>query len=130
VVRNQLHLNAGQATQLVKNVHALRDLPLVGEAARAGLINAHHVRAFAYGLRHVGLELMREHEDVLVEVAKDREPDALFEAITYLKDKHHPADLDEKYRDGMDKEDFAVDALPDGFHVTGFLNTVTGLKLK
>jgi hypothetical protein len=72
-VRNQLHVNAGQATQLVKNVAALRDLPLVGEAARAGLISAEHVRAFVYGLRHVGMEPMLQHQDVLVEVAIERE---------------------------------------------------------
>ena len=30
----------------------------------------------------------------------------------------------------MDHEDFQVDAVPDGWHVTGFLNTVTGAKLK
>jgi hypothetical protein len=129
-VRNQLHLNAGQATQLVKNVAALRDLPLVGEAARAGLISAEHVRAFVYGLHHVGLEPMLQHQDVLVEVAIEREPGALFEAITHLKDRFHPEDLDEKYRDGMEKEDIAVDALLEGFHVTGFLNTITGMKLK
>src|SRR5690606_1758308 len=50
--------------------------------------------------------------------------------VKHLKDVLHPEDLDDKWRDGMDKEDFAVDALPDGFHVTGFLNTVTGAKLK
>ena len=32
-VRNQLRMNAGQATTLVKNVAALRDLPLLAEAA-------------------------------------------------------------------------------------------------
>jgi hypothetical protein len=30
----------------------------------------------------------------------------------------------------MEKQDCAVDTLPDGFHVTGFLSTVTGAKLK
>jgi hypothetical protein len=129
-VRNQLHLNAGQATQLVKNVTALRDLPLVGEAARAGQISAEHVRAFVYGLRHIGLDTMLQYQDVLVEVAVDHDPNQLFEVITHLKDTIHPEDLDEKYRAGMDKEDIAVDALPDGFHVTGFLNTITGMKLK
>ena len=129
-VRNQLHLNSGQATQLVKNVTALRDLPLVGDAARAGLISADHVRAFVYGLRFVGLEPMLQFQHVLVEVAVEREPGALFEAITHLKDTFHPQDLDEKYRDGMEKEDISVDALPEGFHVTGFLNTITGMKLK
>jgi hypothetical protein len=129
-VRNQLRMNAGQATALVRNVIVLRDLPLVAEAAFSGQISAAHVRAFAYGLRHVGLDPMRQVEHVLLEVACDREPNALFEAIKHLKDTVHPDDLDDAYERGMDKEDIAVDALPDGFHVTGFLNTVTGAKLK
>ena len=83
-VRNQLHLNSGQATQLVKNVTALRDLPLVGEAARAGLISADHVRAFVYGLRFVGLEPMLQHQDLLVEVAVEHDPNQLFEVIKHL----------------------------------------------
>src|SRR5829696_8940714 len=43
-VRNQLRLNAGQATALVRNVAALRDLPLVADAALSGQISAAHVR--------------------------------------------------------------------------------------
>ncbi|AXT86358.1 HNH endonuclease [Aeromicrobium sp. A1-2] len=129
-VRNQLRLNPGQATVLVKNVVALRDLPLMAGAAMSGQISAAHVRVFVYGLRHVGLEPMRQFEDVLVDVASHHEPAELFEAVKHLKDTIHPEDLDDAWERGMDKEDIAVDALPDGWHVTGFLNTVTGAKLK
>ena len=65
-----------------------------------------------------------------VEVAKDCEPGELFEAVKHLKDKVHPEDLDAAWERGMDREDFCVDAVPDGWHVSGFLNTVTGAKLK
>ncbi len=129
-VRNQLRMNSGQATALVRDVIVLRDLPLVAEAAFSGQISAQHVRAFVYGLKHVGLDPMRQHEELLLEVALDREPGALFEAVQHLKDVVHPEDLDDAWERGMDKEDFAVDAVPEGFHVTGFLNTVTGAKLK
>ena len=129
-VRNQLRMNSGQATALVRNVIVLRDLPLVAEAAFAGQISAQHVRAFVHGLKHVGLEPMHQHEELLLEVALNREPGALFEAVTHLKGVVHPQDLDDAYERGMDKEDINVDALPDGWHVTGFLNTVTGAKLR
>lgn len=129
-VRNQLRMNAGQATTLVKNVAALRDLPQLAEAALTGQVSAAHVRVFVYGLVHVGLEPMRQFEEVFVEVAKDHEPGELFEAVKHLKDKVHPEDLDAAWERGMDKEDFSVDAVPDGFHTNGFLNTVTGAKLK
>ncbi|VXB96432.1 HNH endonuclease signature motif containing protein [Aeromicrobium sp. 9AM] len=129
-VRNQLRMNAGPARALVKNVTALRDLPLVAEAAFAGQISSAHVQVFVYGLKHVGLEPMRQFEDVLVQVAKDCEPGELFEAVKHLKDKVHPEDLDDAWERGMDREDFQVNAVPDGWHVNGFLNTVTGAKLK
>jgi hypothetical protein len=129
-VRNELHLKSGTANALVRNVTALEDLPLVAEAALAGRISAAHVNAFAYGLKHVGLDLMRQHEEALVAVGVDHDPSALFEAVKYLQARTHPEDLDDKYEQGMDKEDFQVDALPDGWHVTGFLSTTTGAKLR
>ena len=129
-VRNQLRMNAGQATTLVKNVRALRDLPALAEAAMKGEVSSAHVRVFAYGLTHVGLESMRQFEDVFVQVARECAPSELFEAVKHLKDTVHPEDLDAAWERGMDKEDFCVDALPDGFHTNGFLNTTTGAKLK
>ncbi len=129
-VRNQLRLNAGQATALVRNVAALRDLPLVAEAALTGQISAAHVRVFVYGLQHVGLDPMRQFEEVFVQVARSFEPGELFDAVKHLKDKVHPEDLDDAWERGMDREDFNVDAVPDGWHINGFLNTVTGAKLK
>ena len=129
-VRNQLRMNSGQATALVRNVIVLRDLPWVADAAFSGQISAQHVRAFVYGLRHVGLEPMRRHQEALLEVALNREPGALFEAVQHLKAVVHPEDLDDAWERGMDKEDIAVDALPEGWHVTGFLNTLTGAKLR
>jgi hypothetical protein len=129
-VRNQLRMKSGQATALVRNVAAMRDLPLVAEAALAGQISSAHVQVFVYGLKHVGLEPMRQFEDVFVQVAKDCAPGELYEAVKHLKDKVHPEDLDDAWERGMDREDFQVDAVPDGWHITGFLNTVTGAKLK
>ena len=75
------------------------------------------MRVFVYGLTHVGLEPMRQFEDVFVDVAKDCEPGELFEAVKHLKDKIHPEDLDAAWERGMDREDFHVDTVPDGFHV-------------
>ncbi len=129
-VRNQLRMKPGQATALVRNVAAMRDLPLVAEAALSGQISSAHVQVFVYGLKHVGLDPMRQFEDVFVQVARDCEPGELFEAVKHLKDKVHPEDLDDAWERGMDREDFQINAVPDGWHVSGFLNTITGAKLK
>ena len=129
-VRNELRLGAGQATTLVRNLAALRDLPLVAEAALAGLMSAEHLKAFTFGLKHVGLEKMLLHEQAFVAVALECSPSELFDAVRHLKDVLHPQELDENWRDGMEKEDFNLDALPDGYHATGFLGTITGTKFK
>lgn len=129
-VRTQLRLNARQASILVRNSVVLRDLPRVAQASLAGQISAAHVQVFAYGLKHIGLEPMRELEDVFVEVALENEPAVLFEAVKHLRDKLYPEDLDDAWQRGMDKEDFQVEAVPDGWHISGFLSTVTGAKLK
>ena len=129
-VRNELRLASGQANTLVRNLAALRDLPLVAEAALAGLMSAEHLKAFTFGLRHVGLEKILQHEQAFVAVALECSPSELFDAVRHLKDVLHPQELDENWRDGMEKEDFNVDALPDGYHPTGFLGTITGAKLK
>ncbi|MCW2750682.1 MAG: endonuclease [Aeromicrobium sp.] len=129
-VRTQLRMNTRQASILVKNATALRDLPLVAEAAMSGRLSAAHVQVFAYGLKHVGLEPMRQFEEAFVEVALDCAPGDLFEVVKHLKDTVHPDELDQAWHDGMDKEDFQINAVPDGWHVSGFLNTVTGAKVK
>ena len=63
-------------------------------------------------------------------VALESSPGDLFEAVKHLKDVVHPEDLDDAWEKGMDKEDFCVNAVPDGWHVNGFLGTTTGAKLK
>src|SRR4051794_13223054 len=78
-LRTQLRLGTRQASILVKNAAALRDLPLMAEAAMTGRISAGHVQVFAYGLKHVGLEPMRQFEEAFVQVALDHEPAAVFE---------------------------------------------------
>lgn len=96
----------------------------------AGRVNADHVRALTYGIKHLGLAVMLELEQALVTVAENKEPGELFEVLKDLKDIKHPEDLDVAHLKGMDKEDFSVAALPDGFHISGFLNAVTNSKLK
>ena len=96
-VRNELRMNAGPANALVRGAIVLRDLPLVAEAAFSGQIGAAHIRAFVYGLKQVGLDPMRQHEEVLLAVALEYAPADLFEAVKHLKDQVHPEDLDDAW---------------------------------
>lgn len=129
-VRTQLHVDAGPASMLVRNAAVLRDLPLFADAAAAGRVNAHHLRALAFGLNHLGTDVMLELQEPLLVVAEAKEPHELFQILRELKDVKHPEALDDAHLRGMDKHDVQVSAVPDGWHLNGFLNTVTGAKLK
>jgi hypothetical protein len=47
-----------------------------------------------------------------------------------LREAVYPDELDQAWIDGMDKHDIHVNAVPDGWHVNGFLDIVTGSKFK
>lgn len=129
-VRRKLRVPAGEASKLTRAAATMDLLPLVGDAVRAGLIRADHVNVFTYGIKYLGLEVMREYQESFVQVAKDYEPCELFVLVKELRERLFPEDLEKKWLDGQDTEDIAVDAVPDGFHVTGYLNPVTGSKFK
>ncbi len=129
-VRNELRVSAKDATTLVRMPHTIAQLPAVGEAAESGEIRSEHVAAFTYGIKHVGADVVAEHEAVLVDVAKNAEPSELFKVIRHLREVVYPDDLDKAWAEGMDREDFQIRAVPDGFHVNGFLNPVVGAKFK
>jgi hypothetical protein len=129
-VRNELRMSAKQATTLVRMPHTIARLPAVARAAEAGEIRAEHVAAFTYGIKHVGADVVDEHEAVLVDVAKTAEPHELFKVIRHLREVIYPDDLDKAWAEGMEREDIQINAVPDGFHINGFLGPVTGAKAK
>ncbi len=65
-----------------------------------------------------------------MEVAETCDPAELHQVIGNLRAALYPEDLDEAWGRGMDREDIAVNKLPDGWHVTGFLSVVAGTKFK
>lgn len=128
--KNELRLNAREAKALARSSSTLDQLPMVAEAATAGQIRMAHVHVFTYGVRHVGLEIMVDCQDWLLDVARHWEPAELFDVMKKLKAAVHPDSLDEAWRKGMDKADFQVEAVPGGYHVSGFLDVTAGAKLQ
>ena len=59
---------------MVRAASTFRDLPAVGEAARAGAISFEHVTSFTYALKHLGVAETRLIEEPLLEVAKHVAP--------------------------------------------------------
>ena len=129
-VRNELRLSARETTTLVSAADTLTHLPAVAEAAAAGQIRAAHVATFTYGLKHIGYKVVTESEAWLLDVAKTCEPNELFKVIRALRDAIYPEELDKDWAKGMDKQDLQLNAVPAGFHLTGFLSTTVGAKFQ
>jgi hypothetical protein len=129
-VRHELRMSATDAHTLVRASATFAAMPLVAGAAAAGRIRADHVKAFTYGLKHIGHDIMTRYEEALVLIAENKDPLELLVAMRKLRAAVFPDDLDKAYLNGQDKEDIQISALLEGWHVTGFLNAVTGAKFK
>ncbi|HWV27479.1 MAG TPA: DUF222 domain-containing protein [Aeromicrobium sp.] len=129
-LRAELGLDTRAANELIAAGPTMRRLPDVGQAADIGAISLDHVKHFTYCLSHVGEDVTRRFLPELVDVAAKAEPASLRMVVRKLREAVYPDDLDQKWIDGMAKEDISLDPVPDGWHVTGFLNSVTGAKLK
>ncbi|EFQ83388.1 hypothetical protein HMPREF0063_11661 [Aeromicrobium marinum DSM 15272] len=128
--RRHLRLPALTTRQLLAAEATLRELPAVAAAAEAGRIRVEHVAVFTYGIRHIGRQIIVEAEPWLLDVALACEPVELRRVMRQLREAVFPDQLDQAWADGMDKEDLTVSPVPMGWHVNGFLSTVTGAKLK
>lgn len=98
-------------------------MPDAAEAAAVGEISLDHVRYFTYALKFCGEQPTREVLPELLDLARATAPTVLREAV-------YPDSLDQQWINGMARQDIQVTAVPDGFHVNGFLNSTTGAKLK
>jgi hypothetical protein len=127
--RRELHQDAGVTRQMVRAAATFRDLPVVGEAARAGLISFEHITSFTYALRHIGIGDTQLIEEPLLEFAKSVSPSEFHAKVRQVRDVAHPDDLDRAWLKGMDKRDIRLARTSEGWHLTGFLDTETGAKL-
>ena len=63
-------------------------------------------------------------------MARANEPNELFRVVRALREAVYPDDLDKAWAEGMDRQDIQVNAVPDGWHITGFLSAEIGAKFK
>ena len=128
--RRELHQDARRTRQLIRAAATMRELPLVGESARAGRISADHVARFSFALAHVDEAEVRRIEAHLVAVSEAHPPSRVKSLVDRLRSIVHAEELDDAWIAGADKSHLSLNALPDGWHVTGFLPIDVGAKLK
>ena len=124
----QLRLSRGEARKRVKAGHTLRTLPELAESFAAGRVRLAHVVEFSVGITKLGADVMADAEPLLVPVAESSDPQLVREAINHLYELVHPDKLDDDYAKGMNKRDLRAAKCGDGWHVSGFLDPVTGTK--
>jgi len=129
-LRAELGLDTHQANELIAAGPTLKALPELDEAARHGTVSLDHVKHFTYALTHISEPVTREFLPELLDVAVKAEPASLRMITRKLREAVYPDDLDKAWTEGMAKEDLQINPVPDGFHVTGFLNSTTGAKFK
>jgi hypothetical protein len=129
-LRDQLHLDTGDASQLVRSARTLRDMPGLSDLARAGAVSLDHVDAFTFAARRIDPMVVEKCLPALLLTAATAAPVETREAVKKIRDAAHPDDLDEAWIKGMSKHDIKVSVVGDGVAVTGFLPFDTGTKLK
>jgi hypothetical protein len=129
-LRDQLHLDSGDASQLVRSARTLRDMPGLSDLARAGAVSLDHVDAFTFAARRIDPMVVEKCLPALLLTAATAAPVETREAVKKIRDAAHPDDLDEAWIKGMSKHDIKVSVVGDGVAVTGFLPFDTGTKLK
>jgi len=126
----ELRQDPGTTRQMVRAARTMRDLPSIGAAAHAGRVGLDHVHACTYGLKHVGHDHVTALEGEVLDVAVQHPPRELFTLMRYAKAIIHSDQLDEAWLNGMDREDFRVVRVGDGYQPTGFLGIDLGAKFK
>ena len=128
--RRELRQDSGRTRQLIRSAETMRELPEVGAAARAGRISADHVARFSFALRHVDAGEVRRVEAHLLVVAEQHAPSRVKSLVDRMRAVLHGEELDQAWIAGQEKAHLSVHALPDGWHLTGFLPTDVGAKLR
>ncbi|MCX6405935.1 MAG: DUF222 domain-containing protein [Propionibacteriales bacterium] len=127
-LRDQLHLDGKQASQLVRSGRTLRDVPDLESLAVEGAVSLDHVDAFGYAAKHIDPMVVEQCMNPLLDLATHAAPATVRQAVKKLRATAHPDDLDEAWIKGMDRHDITLTPVGDGVHLTGFLPADTGAK--
>lgn len=127
--RREIHQDAPTTRAQVRAAATMRQLPEVGEAARAGTLAMRHVESFTYALAHIEDAKIQSRESEMVAAAVGSTPKDFHDRVRHLRDRLYPDDLDRAYLDGMERRDIQLAKTFGGWHLSGFLDIETGTKL-
>ncbi|HYJ70390.1 MAG TPA: DUF222 domain-containing protein [Nocardioidaceae bacterium] len=129
-MRRYLQMSGAETQQRRRAAVALIELPSVRAAVEAGRIRPAHVDVFATGVKRLGAQLMRDHQDILLPVAEACDPTDLLTAVDRLRDTIDPDAADRDWIAAQEKYDFTLRRVGHGWDVSGYLGPETGTMLK
>ncbi len=125
-MRQHLRLTASESRKRTRAGHALGGLPATFAALQSGEIAMTHVDAIADGIREIGPDVMATFEDIVLEVARECDADAVRHTIRTVRDTLNPDAADAAYVHSLDRRDVTVSHVGEGYVVRGFLDAETG----
>ena len=121
--------NPAVGSAIVGTARALRTLPHVADAFRAGTINSLHVHALREAAKHICT--FAKLEQSLVEVAESVEPAELRRLLSVLIIQDHPEAPDEEHQCQRDKRGLSLSETANGmFRLDGWLDGLEGRRLR
>jgi hypothetical protein len=121
--------NPAVGSAIVGTARALRTLPHVADAFRAGTINSLHVHALREAAGRIGD--FAALEPALVEVAESVEPAELRRRLDLLITQDHPEAPDTDHERQRDKRGLSLSETPNGmFRLDGWLDALEGRRLR
>ncbi len=128
--RQHLRVTARVARTRVKAARALDALPKTREALESGRIGYAHAVELGAGVSLLSAEVIREFEDILLDVAETCDADAVKRAVWKLRDVLDPDAADQAYVDRLNNRDISVAETNGGFVIRGFVDPETGVMVK
>lgn len=121
--------NPAAGSGMVGTARALRDLPAVAAAYRAGHLSGHHVHALCQSAERI--DDFAQIEGALVDVAGTVEPAELRRILTVLIGQSQPDEAERSHAKQRDKRGLNLSETPSGmFRLDGWLDALEGRRLR
>jgi hypothetical protein len=113
-MRQHLRLTVAESRKRARAGRALDCLPGVREAVHEGDIGTAHVDAIAAGVHMLGTDVIAGFEDIMLEVARTCDADAVRQTIRKIRDTLDPDAADAAYVHALERRDVKITPVGEG----------------
>jgi hypothetical protein len=129
-MRRELRLTPREARRRSKAATVFDLHPETRTEFFAGRINRQHVDAIADGVHQLGSKVFAQFEEVVLDVARECDADAVRQTIIKIRDTLDPDAADAAYVHALERRDVTIAKAGDGYVLGGFLPPETGVMFQ